>query len=719
MDPQSEENDPAGLRLYHLDLYDSYEDLEIFSEEPFQRRDLALHENRKTSSAETADEAQSGLPKVAASLTERPGLDKGKGTEAGQLADVVSSSEGPAGKGGSHPTSNAAKNSHPAMETPLPMVSTQSTQEQRTLGLNNDADKYCITCCVPVRALERAGHGHEEHEVIPLVCVVETAKDELHKNLSRLEDQITHLECFSSHLEEIFITVEENFAKQEQNFERQYNDMAQTLEQRYEENLQALGEEKKEKLEVLYGQLINCGENLDTCTELMETIEELGQRENRVDLIKTASAALHRLDEFLKKDVDVNLLTPADFETRVIDSSDVQELMDSFSIVPASLPPCAPVMNSQDPNSATGTSVKVCWSFFSEETVESYQLYYKRVSNDTSKEEQAEFMLNVKETYCTVINLAPNTQYEFWTRALNRAGAGPVSERAVYMTAPLPPVIKSKEIQSCEHAALVCWHSGNTNPVDSYTAELSKLTDEEDREDGNVIMESIVGIPNCEALIQLQPRQNYLLSVKAINMGGASERSKPVCILSTGTSFTLNEETAHPLLSVLEDGLTIACHKTESPRSNLSFHENSFTRSIAILGHGIPFQGKHYWEVDVEEEGEYCVGVASENVSRDSYLGTSHSSWCMRHTLTSSRHTYEFLNNGMSPDIRITVPPRRVGLLLDYGQGTLSFFNTDIAQHLYTFHSCFQDFLCPCFALKEPGTLRIRNGITIPTYALS
>lgn len=48
-------------------------------------------------------------------------------------------------------------------------------------------------------------------------------------------------------------------------------------------------------------------------------------------------------------------------------------------------------------------------------------------------------MLNVKETYSTVINLTPNAQYEFWVRALNRAGIGPASERAVYMTGECVP----------------------------------------------------------------------------------------------------------------------------------------------------------------------------------------------------------------------------------------------------------------------------------------
>lgn len=40
--------------------------------------------------------------------------------------------------------------------------------------------------------------------------------------------------------------------------------------------------------------------------------------------------------------------------------------------------------------------------------------------------------------------------------------------------APSPPIIKSKEIRSCEEAVLICWASGNLNPVDSYTVELTQ-----------------------------------------------------------------------------------------------------------------------------------------------------------------------------------------------------------------------------------------------------
>lgn len=40
---------------------------------------------------------------------------------------------------------------------------------------------------------------------------------------------------------------------------------------------------------------------------------------------------------------------------------------------------------------------------------------------------------------------------------------------------PSPPVIKQRDCSSCPEAALIRWESGNTNPVDSYTVELSEI----------------------------------------------------------------------------------------------------------------------------------------------------------------------------------------------------------------------------------------------------
>ncbi|KAM9586052.1 fibronectin type III and SPRY domain-containing protein 2 [Trichechus inunguis] len=569
-------------------------------------------------------------------------------------------------------------------------------------------DIFCVTCKTPIRACEKVLDEHKEHEVTPLDKALENAKDEIHKNMFKLEKQIIEMENFASHLEEVFITVEENFGRQEQNFESHYNEILEILAQKYEEKIQALGEKKKEKLEALYGQLVSCGENLETCKELMETIEEMCHEE-KVDFIKNAVIMADRLGKFLKTKTDVELSAHPDFEDQTLDFSDVEQLMDSINTIPA---PSAPVINPQAPNSATGSSVRVCWSLYSDDTVESYQLSYRPVRDGSPREDQAEFTMTVKETYCSVTNLVPNTQYEFWVTAQNRAGTSPASECAVYMTAPSPPILKIKEIRSCEEAALICWESGNLNPVDSYTVELTQAETPE----ASGVTESVVGIPTCESLVQLQPRQSYTIYVRALNLGGLSARSKPATVHTTGSYFHLNKDTCHPWLTISEDGFTIVRSERKTPAREQLPSYTRFTRCVAVMGNLIPVRGHHYWEVEVDECLDYTVGVAFEDVPKQEDLGANCHSWCMRHTFASSRHKYEFLHNKMTPDIRVTVAPKKIGVLLDYENSKLSFFNVDISQHLYTFTCQLHQFVHPCFSLGKPGCLKIHNGISMPEH---
>ncbi|XP_007943304.1 fibronectin type III and SPRY domain-containing protein 2 [Orycteropus afer afer] len=569
-------------------------------------------------------------------------------------------------------------------------------------------DIFCVTCKTPIRACEKVLDEHKEHEMTPLNKALESAKDEIHKNMFKLEKQIIEMENFASHLEEVFITVEENFGRQEQNFESHYNEILETLAQKYEEKIQALGEKKKEKLEALYEQLVSCGENLETCKELMETIEEICHEE-KVDFMKDAVIMADRLGQFLKTKTDVELSAQPDFEDQTLDFSDVEQLMDSINTIPA---PSAPVINPQVPNSATGSSVRVCWSLYSDDTVESYKLSYWPVTDGSPQEDQAEFTVTVKETYCSVTNLAPNTQYEFWVTAQNRTGTSLASEHAVYMTAPSPPIIKIREIRSCEEAALICWESGNLNPVDSYTVELTQAEVPE----GSGVTESIVGIPTCEALVQLQPKQSYMIYVRALNMGGPSARSKPATVHTTGSCFHLNKDTCHPWLTISEDGFTIVRSEKKTPARELLPSNIQFTSCVAVMGNLIPVRGRHYWEVEVDEHLDYTVGVAFEDVPKQEDLGSNCHSWCMRHTFASSRHKYEFLHNKMTPDIRVTVPPRKIGVLLDYENSKLSFFNVDISQHLHTFICQPHQFVHPCFSLGKPGCLKIHNGISMPNH---
>ena len=49
-----------------------------------------------------------------------------------------------------------------------------------------------------------------------------------------------------------------------------------------------------------------------------------------------------------------------------------------------------------------------------------------------------------------------------------------------------------------------------------------------------LLARSVVGIPTCECLVQLQPRQSYIIYVRALNVGGPSARSQPATVHTTG-----------------------------------------------------------------------------------------------------------------------------------------------------------------------------------------
>ncbi|XP_061077085.1 fibronectin type III and SPRY domain-containing protein 2 [Conger conger] len=570
------------------------------------------------------------------------------------------------------------------------------------------ADIYCTEC---MTSIQRPFGPHKNHRVVQIPKDSMEVKNDLCAKMRKLEEQIGQMENFAGHLEEIFITVEENFGRQEQNLEQHYNDVIQTLTQRYDERASGLENEKKVKLETLYSQLVDCGKTLDVSKELIEAAQEVYRNEDKLAFLQAVMPTIDRIEDFTKEDVELTLAANMEFGNSAVDLSDVKQMMESINIVPA---PSAPVINPQVPNSAGSTSVRVCWSLFSDDTVEYYQLHYKPVLEDTTAEEPPpeESEVKVKETYRTVTDLLPNAQYEFWVTATNTTGISPPSEKAVYMTVPSPPVIKPRECASCPSAALIRWESGNTNPVDSYTVELSEAGEE--TSDAVTATEAIVAVPTCECLVQLQPGRQYCISVRAVNIGGPSERSQPVTVHTTGTYFHLLEDTAHPCLSISEDGFTMFYGDDDIALSDMIFTDNTFAQCVAVLGELIPVRGTHYWEVEVEDCTEFRIGVAYQDTQRNGYLGGNNTSWCMRHVVTPSRHKFEFLHNGWSPDIRITINPRRIGVRLDYDTGKLSFFNAALSQHLYTFDCHFLHYVHPCFALDHPGALTVHNGIEPP-----
>ncbi|XP_067276007.1 fibronectin type III and SPRY domain-containing protein 2 [Pseudorasbora parva] len=591
----------------------------------------------------------------------------------------------------------------------LDVIAELSEDEEAFVMVPNShtPDVFCSTC----RELTHTGAApHTQHTLLALGPATQLIKDELTQSRSKLSEKIVEMENFASNLEEIFITVEENFGRQEQNLEQHYNEVLQTLSQRLEASAAGLEEQKKRKLELLYGELLRCGRILEESKHLIERAQEMHRHTHTHTFLQAVMPVIKRLEQVCGEEVDLKLAVPLGFDVPTPDRADVRQMMDSINLLPA---PSAPVMNPQICNSATETSLHVCWSLFSDDTVEFYELHWRLISDDCPMETPQDVsQLKVKETHCTVSDLLPNAQYELWVTATNTTGISPASERAVYMTVPSPPVIRPRQCVSSLDAALIRWDSGNTNPVESYTLEFR----ESDTEGSGTVTESVVAIPSCECLVQLQPWKHYSISVRAVNIGGPSDRSQPVDISTAGTFFHLLEDTAHPSLSLSADGLTMFYLDEDLPIGHMTFSDSTFARCVAVLGDLVPVRGQYYWEIEVNEDTEFRVGVAYEDTQRNSYLGGNNTSWCMRHIVTPSRHKYEFLHNGWTPDIRITVQPLRIGVFLDSAAGILSFYNAELRQHLHTFSCHFLHHVHPCFALDTPGALRLHTGLAAPAH---
>jgi len=123
--------------------------------------------------------------------------------------------------------------------------------------------------------------------------------------------------------------------------------------------------------------------------------------------------------------------------------------------------------------------------------------------------------------------------------------------------------------------------------------------------------------------------------------------------------------------------------------------------------------GRHYWEVVVCQSTIYTVGVAHADVARYDWVGKNSKSWVLsrNNQCWSARHD--------NKDVILLSPipfPKKIGVLLDYDNGTLSFFDGASGKKLHTFNpGAFRKPLRPSFALNN-RSLTINTGIVVPDH---
>ncbi|XP_016318475.1 butyrophilin-like protein 8 isoform X2 [Sinocyclocheilus anshuiensis] len=162
--------------------------------------------------------------------------------------------------------------------------------------------------------------------------------------------------------------------------------------------------------------------------------------------------------------------------------------------------------------------------------------------------------------------------------------------------------------------------------------------------------------------------------------------------------ITIDREHLHPDLKLSKDCKTV--------RDSKDYHHT---------GEGFPFQfcafgaqrftsGRHYWEVELAHPSNppknyWLIGVVKHGhfTTRDrSALTPSAGFWFL-----CSDGPHGFYTN-TEPPVKLSLTPRpeRLGVLLDYDEGLLSFYNVKESKHLLTISSRFSGSVGPLF---NPG----------------
>ncbi|XP_035426396.1 E3 ubiquitin-protein ligase TRIM39-like [Cygnus atratus] len=145
-------------------------------------------------------------------------------------------------------------------------------------------------------------------------------------------------------------------------------------------------------------------------------------------------------------------------------------------------------------------------------------------------------------------------------------------------------------------------------------------------------------------------------------------------------SITLDPDTAHPDLILSEDRKSV---RRGEARQDLPDNPKRFDYWPFVLGYQSFATGRHCWEVEVGDEGDWAIGVAKESIARKGQLSLCPKGgiWGVEkwggqvRALTTHKVTL----------LPLRMLPRRVSVHLDYAGGTVAFFDADEGGLIFIF----------------------------------
>lgn len=107
----------------------------------------------------------------------------------------------------------------------------------------------------------------------------------------------------------------------------------------------------------------------------------------------------------------------------------------------------------------------------------------------------------------------------------------------------------------------------------------------------------------------------------------------------------------------------------------------------------------------------FAVGIAYKSAPKHEWVGKNSASW----VLSRCNNSWVVRHNSKEMPIEPSPHLRRLGVLLDYDSGSLSFYDAIGSQHLHTFDVTFAQPVCPVFNVWN-RCVTILTGLPIPDH---
>uniref|UniRef100_A0A8C4EXN7 Midline 2 n=1 Tax=Dicentrarchus labrax TaxID=13489 RepID=A0A8C4EXN7_DICLA len=174
--------------------------------------------------------------------------------------------------------------------------------------------------------------------------------------------------------------------------------------------------------------------------------------------------------------------------------------------------------------------------------------------------------------------------------------------------------------------------------------------------------------------------------------------------------FKLDPKTAHKKLRLSNDCLTMEKDESSLKKSHTP-ERFSGTGSYGAAGNVFIDSGCHYWEVLLGASTWYAIGVAYKSAPKNEWSGKNSSSW----VFSRCNNNFMVRHDGKEMLVEASLQLRRLGVLLDYDNNSLSFHDAMNSQHIHTFEISFLLPVVPTFMIWNKSVM-ILSGLPVPDF---